>query len=91
MDRRNCWSKKRKFEEKFSREMKKIEKEKNELRKKNENLKRIIECRQNAVHLAAAVLIQVEAKDETITNVKECSGCEQCGGSDGCYIVEVLK
>ena len=91
MDRRNRWSKKKKFESKFQKEMDRIEREKNNLKEKNMQLRRILECRQNAIHLAAAVLIQIEAKDEKITNVQECSGCAQCNGEDGCYIVEVMK
>ena len=91
MDRRGRWSKKKTFQVKFEKEMARIENEKNELREKNRQLRRIIECRQNAIHLAAAVLIQIEAKDDTITNVKECNGCDQCDGTEGCYIVEVLK
>lgn len=91
MDRRNRWTKKKKFEMKFEREMAKIEYEKMVLKKKNNELRRVLECRQNAIHLAAAVLIQIEAKDEKITNVQECEGCDQCNGNDGCYIVEVMK
>ena len=91
MDRRKVWSRKKKFHMKFKREMEEIEKEKMALREKFENLQRVLECQQNAIHLAAAVLIQIEAKEEKITNVKECQGCDQCGGNDGCYIVEVLK
>ena len=68
-----------------------MEIEKNTLREKNNELRRILECRQNAIHLAAAVLIQIEAKDEKITNVQECNGCQQCNGEEGCYIVEVMK
>ena len=91
MDRRNCWSKKRQLLQKLQQNMQKIEKEKAILKEKNKKLRRTIECHQNAIHLAAAVLIQIEAKDEKITNVKECEGCSQCNGENGCYIVEVLK
>ena len=91
MDRRKRWSEKRKTETKLQKELARIENEKNNLREKNKELRRILECRQNAIHLAAAVLIQIEAKDEKITNVQECKGCHQCNGNDGCYIVEVRK
>ena len=76
---------------KFRKEMEKLENEKQVLKKQFDNMQRIMECHQNAIHLAAAVLIQIEAKDEKITNVKECKGCDQCQGNEGCYIVEVLK
>ena len=91
MDRRNCWSKKKQLVSKLRQNMEKIEIEKAKLKEKNNELRRVIECRQNAIHLAAAVLIQIEAKDEKITNVQECGGCNQCKGEDGCYIVEILK
>ena len=91
MDRRNSWSRKKRFKMKFQEDMEKLEMEKKILRKKYENLQRLMECQQNAIHLAAAVLIQMEANDEKITNVKECNGCDRCGGNDGCYIVEVQK
>ena len=91
MDRRKRWSEKRKTETKFQKRLAEMEIEKNTLREKNNELRRILECRQNAIHLAAAVLIQIEAKDEKITNVQECNGCQQCNGEEGCYIVEVMK
>ena len=91
MDRRSRWSRKRIFAAKFESELERIENEKAILKEKNKQLRRILECRQNATHLAAAILIQIEAKDEKITNVSECQGCDQCNGNDGCYIVEVLK
>ena len=69
----------------------KIEKEKALLKEENKELRRNIECRRNAIHLAAAVSIQIEAKDEKITNVSECEGCARCNGNEGCYIIEVLK
>jgi len=91
MDRRNSWSRKKKFMDKFRKEMEKLEGEKKVLKEKFDSMQRLMECQQNAIHLAAAVLIQMEAKDEKITNVKECNGCDRCDGAEGCYIVEVLK
>ena len=76
---------------KLKQEMARVEKEKIILKEKNMQLRRILECKQNAIHLAAAVMIQIEAKDETITDVKECTGCDQCNGNEGCYIVGVMK
>ena len=71
--------------------LEKMKEEKLCLKKRNEQLKRTLECSQNALHLAAAVLIQIEAKDEKITNVKECEGCDKCGGFEGCYLIEIQK
>ena len=71
--------------------MEKCEERKSALQEENERLNQEVQWRQNAIHLAAAVLIQIEAKDETITNVKECEGCDKCNGIDGCYLIEILK
>ena len=71
--------------------MAEIERQKILLVEREARLSQEIQWRQNAVHLAAAVLIQIEAKDETITNVKECEGCDKCNGVDGCYLIEILK
>lgn len=91
MDRRNYWSRKRKFDLKFRQEMEKMKNEKKVLKEKYDQLQRVMECRQNAIHLAAAVHIQMEAKDEKITSVRECEGCDKCDGNEGCYIVEIQK
>ena len=68
-----------------------MEKQKLLLTEENARLNQESEWRQNAIHLAAAVLIQMEAKDETITNVRECEGCDKCDGNEGCYLIEILK